>query len=148
MKAARYPILLVEDDPNDVALIQRAFDNARVANPLCVVGDGEQALGYLRGAGRFADRKAHPLPIMLLLDLKLPRTSGLEVLAWVRSQPDLKRLPVVVLTSSRQSTDINQAYDLGVNSYLVKPVDFASLVEMVRAVDLYWLLLNEKPSVD
>ncbi len=148
MKTEMYPILLVEDDPNDVALIQRAFDNARVANSLCVLDDDEQALGYLRGTGRHADRKAHPLPIMLLLDLKLPRTSGLEVLAWIRSQPDLKRLPVVVLTSSRQSADINRAYDLGVNFYLVKPVDFASLVEMVKAVDLYWLLLNEKPSVD
>jgi CheY-like chemotaxis protein len=148
MNAAMYPILLVEDDPNDVALIQRAFRNARVANPLQVLGDGEQALAYLRGADEFADRRTYPLPIMLLLDLKLPRTSGLEVLAWVRGQSDLRRLPVVVLTSSRQSSDINRAYDLGVNSYLVKPVEFASLVEMVKAVDLYWLILNQKPSVE
>ena len=147
MNAAMNPVLLIEDNPNDVALIQRAFRNARVANPVRVLGDGEQPWPICEAQMSSPTRSAHPLPIMLL-DLTLPRTSGLEVLAWVRSQTDLKRLPVVVLTSSRQPADINRAYDPGANSYLVMPGDSASLVEMVKAVDLYWLILNQQPSME
>ena len=141
-------ILLAEDDPNDVLLIQRAFQRNHVANPVQVVRDGEEALAYLSGQAPFADRERHPLPVLMLMDLKMPRKSGLEVLAWVRHQPGLKRLPIVVLTSSNQGPDINRAYELGANSYLVKPAGFDSLLELVKNLDMYWLILNEKPELD
>jgi CheY-like chemotaxis protein len=148
MSAQEGVILLAEDDPNDVLLIQRAFQRNHLANPLQVVRDGEEALAYLSGAGTFADRERHPLPVLMLMDLKMPRKSGLEVLEWVRKQPGLKRLPIVVLTSSNQSPDINRAYELGANSYLVKPAGFDSLLELVKNLDVYWLILNEKPELD
>ncbi len=140
------PILLVEDDPDDQLLIRRAFAEARLGNPLTLARDGDEALAYLSADGAFADRQANPLPVLVLLDLKLPRRSGLEVLRWLRAQPGaLGRTPVAVLTSSRQSADVEQAYDLGANSYLVKPVDFDGLLEMVRTAGLYWTVLNEAP---
>ena len=144
---AHCTILLVEDDPNDILLTQRAFRRANIVNPLQVVQDGETAVQYLSGQEIYADRDRYPIPILILLDLKLPRCSGLEVLAWLREQPKLKRLPVVVLTSSNQSSDLNHAYDLGVNSYLVKPVAFNALLEMVKNLNQYWLLLNENPQI-
>ncbi len=140
-------LLLVEDDANDVMLFRRAKDKSNLANPLQVVEDGEAAVAYLSGQGQYADRNRYPLPALMLLDLKLPRKSGLEVLAWLREQPGLLRLPVVVLTSSKESVDVGQAYDLGANSYLVKPVAFDKLLEMVTALGLYWLILNEKPDI-
>lgn len=140
-------VLLVEDDPNDVLLMQRAFRRAKVTNPVQVVGDGEDAVLYLSGQAPYKDRTRYPLPALILLDLKLPRKSGLEVLEWLRKQAGLKRLPVVVLTSSKESTDISRAYDLGVNSYLVKPVSFDTLLDMVETLNVYWLLLNEKPTL-
>lgn len=142
-----YVILLVEDDPNDVLLIQRAFRKANLENPLQVVNDGEAAIHYLAGEGAYADRNQYPLPVLILLDLKLPRRSGFEVLEWLRDQPTLRRIPVVVLTSSRESPDVNWAYDLGANSYLVKPVGFDDLVEMVQTLGLYWMILNESPQL-
>ena len=141
-------ILLVEDDSNDVALIRRAFARAGLDVRLHSVEDGEAAVQYLSGAGPYADRAAHPLPDVVLLDLKLPRRSGLEVLAWVRGVARLKRLPVVVLTSSRESTDVNGAYDLGANSYLVKPGSFEDLLGLVQAFDGYWGDCNEQPEID
>ena len=140
--------MLAEDDPNDVLLIQRAFQRTHLANPVQVVRDGEEALAYLSGQGAFADRERHPLPVLMLMDLKMPRKTGLEVLAWLRQQPGLKRLPVIVLTSSNQSPDINRAYELGANSYLVKPAGFDSLLELVKNLDMYWLILNEKPELN
>ncbi len=140
-------ILLVEDDPNDVLLIQRAFRKARLVNPLQVVRDGEEAIAYLGGEGAYADREQYPLPALVLLDLKLPRRSGFEVLQWIRQHAGLKRVPVVVLTSSRNGPDINQAYELGANSYLVKPVGFEGLVDLLKAVHLYWMVLSEKPEM-
>lgn len=140
-------ILLVEDDPNDVLAIQRAFRKANLSNPLQAVGDGEQAVAYLSGQGIYADRERYPLPVLVLLDLKMPRMSGLEVLAWLRQQQGLNRLPVVVITSSRENPDINRAYELGANSYLAKPVAFDTLTEMVKTLGLYWLILNELPEV-
>ena len=148
MGLERYLILLVEDDPNDIILIKRAFEKARITNPLQVVEDGEEAISYLAGKGPYGDREKYSLPMLILLDLKLPRKSGHEVLGWLRKQPMLKRLTVVVLTSSQQSSDINRAYDLGANSYLVKPVTFDALVEMVKTLNLYWLLLNENPIIE
>jgi CheY-like chemotaxis protein len=147
VNASAYPILLVEDSPDDALLIQRAFHKANLANPVQLVRDGEEAVAYLSGAPPYDDRARFSLPVLMLLDLKLPRRSGLEVLAWVRQEPALKRLPVVVLTSSRESVDVNRAYDLGVNSYLTKPVGFEALLEMVRNVNLYWLVLNENPEL-
>lgn len=140
-------LLLVEDDPNDVMLFRRAKDKSNLAHPLQVVEDGEAAVAYLSGQDRYADRNRYPLPALMLLDLKLPRKSGLEVLAWLRQQPGIHRLPVVVLTSSRENLDVGRAYDLGANSYLVKPVAFDNLLEMVKALGLYWLILNEKPDI-
>lgn len=142
-----HTILLVEDDPNDVLLIRRAFRKSDVANPIQVVGDGEEAIAYLSGRGPYADRERYPLPVLLLLDLKLPRKSGFEVLEWLRQQRGLKRLPVAVLTSSAETPDINRAYDLGANSYLVKPVRFEGLLRMVQTLNLYWLIINEKPDL-
>ena len=141
-------ILLAEDDANDVLLIQRAFQRNLVANPVQVVRDGDEAVAYLTGQAPFADRERHPLPVLMLMDLKMPRKSGLEVLAWVRQQPGLKRLPIIVLTSSNQSPDINRAYELGANSYLVKPAGFDSLLDLVKNLDMYWLILNEGPELD
>jgi CheY-like chemotaxis protein len=141
-------ILLVEDSPDDATLIRRAFQKTNLMNPIQLVEDGEEAIAYLSGAGPFADRGRFPLPALVMLDIKLPRRSGLEVLEWVRSAPGLKRLPVVMLTSSREQIDVNRAYDLGVNSYLTKPVAFEALVEMVTRVNLYWVLLNEPPDIN
>jgi CheY-like chemotaxis protein len=140
------PILIVEDNPDDQLLIRRAFAKAHLANPLHMVGDGDAAVAYLAGEGAYADRTRHPLPAVILLDIKLPKLSGLEVLAWVRSQPGLGRTPAVMLTSSREHEDINRAYDLGANSYLVKPVAFEGLMEMVRQLGIYWTIMNEPPT--
>jgi CheY-like chemotaxis protein len=148
MTAAKNSILLVEDDGNDVLLLEHAFRKANLSHPIFAVNDGEQAIDYLHGRNQYADRQKFPLPLLILLDLKLPRKGGLEVLTWLRAQDStLNRLPVVVFTSSRQSKDINRAYDLGANSYLVKPADFEKLSEIVRLLDSYWFLLNERPEV-
>jgi CheY-like chemotaxis protein len=142
----RQTILLVEDSPVDILLMQRAFRNQIFTNTsLQIVRDGDAAVFYLNGDGEYSDRDRYPLPAIILLDLKLPRRSGHEVLGWLKQQPQLKRLPVVVLTSSSQTVDVNQAYDLGVNSYLVKPVGFASLSEMMQSFGKYWLNHNELP---
>ena len=138
-------ILLAEDDSNDVILFQRAMERASLdADSLKVVQDGEQAISYLSGQGIYADRDLYPLPALLLLDLKMPRKSGLEVLSWLRKQPQLRCLIVVFLTSSNNVEDVRLAYETGANSYLVKPVEFTEMVEMIRTVSLYWLKLNEK----
>lgn len=148
MTVPQFNILLVEDEPNDVFLIERAFKKCDSPHCLRAVHDGEQAVAYLGGTREFADRQKFPIPSLVLLDLKLPRRSGLEVLAWLRSRHDsLKRLPVVVLTSSKQSSDVNRAYELGANSYLVKPVAFDGLLDLVKALNGYWIQFNEKPEL-
>lgn len=141
-------ILLVEDNHKDVFLIQRAIRKAEIKASVQVVSDGDAAVQYLAGEMLFRDRTVHPLPVLILLDLKLPRRSGAEVLMWLRQQPELKRLPVVVLTSSREYTDVNQLYDLGVNAYMVKPPTFDNLVEIIKTLNLHWLILNEKPQTN
>ena len=138
-------ILLVEDNPDDVLLLKRAFKKAGLPHSLQIASHGEEAVDYLAGDGRYADRDKHPFPALMLLDLQLPRRSGHEVLEWLRAQDDLRRLPVVVLTSSREPNDINRAYDLGANSYLVKPVSFDALLEMVQVLERYWIALAERP---
>ena len=145
MAANGHTILLVEDDHNDVLLVKRAFQKVKIANPIVVLNDGEQAISYLAGREPYVNRG---LPELVLLDLKLPRKSGHEVLEWLRAQQALKRLPVVVLTASSESSDVNRAYDLGANSYLVKPVTFDALVEMVKTLNLYWLILNRRAEID
>ncbi len=139
-------VLLVEDNPVDILLMQRAFRNQIFTNTsLQIVRDGDAAVFYLNGEGEYSDRDRYPLPAIILLDLKLPRRSGHEVLVWLKQQPELKRLPVVMLTSSSQTLDVKRAYDLGVNSYLVKPVGFASLLEMMQSFSEYWLNYTELP---
>src|SRR5882724_9054765 len=132
-------ILLAEDDPNDVFFMRRCFEKARLLNPLQVVNDGEQVVQYLLGKGAYADRIQYAFPLLLLLDLRMPRKSGFEVLEWLRQQPGLKRLLTVVLTSSHEGPDINRAYDLGANSYLVKPPGAEALMEMFDRLNSYWM---------
>lgn len=139
-------ILLAEDDPNDVLLIQRAFQKAGIGDSLKVVRDGEQAIEYLSGAGNYSDRKSFPLPFLVLLDLKMPGTDGFEVLQWVRADRELKRLLVIVLTSSNLQSDVDRAYDLGANSYLVKPVEFQEMVNMIQRFEVYWTEINRTPT--
>jgi CheY-like chemotaxis protein len=139
-------ILLAEDDANDVLLIQRAFRKAGLHETLRVVRDGAQAIEYLDGRGEYADRALFPLPFLVLLDLKMPGTDGFEVLSWARSQPELKRLLIVVLTSSNFQSDVDKAYDLGANSYLVKPVEFKDMVNLIQRFEAYWTELNRIPT--
>ena len=139
-------ILLVEDDSNDVLLVRRAFRKAQLNPRIEIVADGDAAIAYLTRQPPYSDREL-ALPSLVLLDLKLPRRSGLEVLEWIRQQPQLKRILVIVLTSSRENPDVAKAYDLGVNSYLVKPVAFEDLVKLMAQMHHYWLDLNEKPVV-
>lgn len=145
MNLTDFTILMVEDDPNDILLTQRAFMQASLVNPLRIVRDGEEAIHYLGGRESYADRSRYPLPSLILLDLKLPKKSGLEVLEFLRAQPSLKQTPVIILTSSQESADIERAYALGANSYLLKPVGFDGLLDMVKAIGMYWVLLNQSP---
>jgi len=141
-------VLIVEDDPYDTKLIMRAIKKARMLNPVQTVEDGEAAIAYLSGKPPYEDRTLYPLPVLVLLDLKMPKRDGFEVLQWLRSQPALGRVPVVVLTSSNQTLDINRAYELGANSYLVKPVGTDAMVDMLKTVELYWLITNKAPELD
>ena len=138
-------ILLVEDNDDDVELTLRALRRNRVANRVDVVRDGAEALEYLFGTGSYAGRDVRDTPNLVLLDLKLPKVGGLEVLERLRSDPRTRRLPVVVLTSSNVESDLARSYDLGANSYIRKPVDFTQFMEAVNQLGLYWLVLNEAP---
>jgi CheY-like chemotaxis protein len=138
-------LLHVEDDPNDVLLLQRAFRKANAQITIQAVTDGDKAVAYLSGADDYADREKYPLPTLALLDLKMPRKSGLEVLQWIRNDPKLRRLVVVVFTSSKHDEDVNKAYEIGANSYLVKPVGFDMLVDVAKMIQQYWINTNERP---
>jgi CheY-like chemotaxis protein len=135
-------ILQVEDEANDVFLLQRAFRSARISNPVKVATDGQMAIDYLSGAGAFGNRRDHPLPGLILLDLKLPRRSGREVLQWIRSQPALRRIVVIVFTSGKYIGDVGLAYDLGANSFIVKPTDFSQYLGIARLLKDWWLNHN------
>ena len=135
-------ILVTEDDAQHALLIRAALKAARLANPILVFEDGEQGLAYLRGEGAYADRERYPLPVLGLFDLHLPGMSGLEVLAGMRKQPGLGQVPAVVLTASEDPDDIEHAFSAGADSYLIKPVGFEALLEVVRNLGLHWVLTN------
>lgn len=139
-------VLLVEDNPNDVEMTLYAFEQHRLSNRIHVVRDGAEALDFIFGAGAYADRRLDPGPRVILLDLKLPKVDGVEVLRRLKDDPRTRTIPVVVLTSSRDERDLVETYKLGANSYIVKPLDFAKFTEAVRQVGLYWLLLNRTAS--
>lgn len=140
-------ILLVEDNQDDEELALLAFERSNLANEVVVARDGVEALDYLFATGAYSGRDVGMLPQVMLLDLKLPRVDGLEVLRRVREDPRTRRLPVVILTSSREEQDLIESYELGVNSYVRKPVDFAQFIDAARQLQLYWLVLNEAPPI-
>jgi len=139
-------ILYAEDEENDVFFLRRAFKLAGSPHTLSAVPDGEQAIQYLAGEGPFADRTIHPLPALILLDIKMPRKSGLEVLEWIRQQPHFKSLPVLMFTSSSRQEDIDTARLLGADDYLLKPTDPRQLIDLVKSLDERWLSQQEAPA--
>ena len=138
-------ILLVEDNPSDIALTKRAFEKERISNELIVAENGREALDYLFGLGKYEGRDVSHMPTLVLLDLNLPLIDGFDVLRQIRSNDFTRRLPVVILTSSKEEQDVAAGYDLGVNSYIRKPVDFTQFTESVKQLGLYWLIINEPP---
>lgn len=146
MKSPR-PILLAEDNHNDVELILAAFKDANFVNEIHVTNDGEQALDFLHRRGAYAGRTG-PLPAVILLDLKMPKVDGREVLRHVRTDPELRHIPVVILTSSREESDLLASYQLGANAFVVKPVDFQEFIGAVSRLGFFWAMLNEPPPLD
>jgi len=140
-----HTILHVDDRPEDVFLLKYAFKRAEITNPIQVAADGQEAIDYLAGAGKFGDRQQFPLPCLVLLDLKLPLKMGLEVLEWIRGQAQFRSLIVIVLTSSIHEGDIKRAYDLGANAFLVKPSDSKVTLDMCKALKHFWLQHNQPP---
>ena len=138
-------IILVEDNPSDIGLTRRALEKAHISNTLVLVEDGKEALDYLLATGAHAGRDIADSPALVLLDLKLPSVDGLEVLREIRADARTRRLPVVILTSSKEEQDVAAGYDLGANSYIREPVDFARFAEAIHNLGLYWLVLNEPP---
>ncbi|HEY2115363.1 MAG TPA: response regulator [Candidatus Angelobacter sp.] len=142
------PVLLIEDDVSDFRLVQRAFAKMKPSMSMIRLSHGDEAVSYLAGEAPYENRALHPLPSVILLDIKLPRRSGFEVLEWIRMQESrLKRLPIVMLTSSRHQVDVNRAYDLGVNSYLVKPSNNAELEQLASTFHAYWMEVNANPDL-
>lgn len=144
MGDSEYLILVFEDDPNDALLLQRALKKNDMNNPVHVVTNGEDGIAYLERRGPFADREKFPFPRVILLDLKMPRKGGLEVLEYLRQHPELKVIPTIVFTSSRETQDVERAYDLGANAFMVKPHDFEGLVAVMRKIREFWDA-SEKP---
>jgi CheY-like chemotaxis protein len=141
-------ILLVEDNMSDIGLTQRAFQKNGIGNKLVIAEDGQEALDYLFGAGAHAGRNMAEMPMLILLDLKLPRIEGLDVLRRLRADSRTRRIPVVILTSSSEEQDIAAGYDLGTNSYIRKPVDFHQFAEVIKQLGMYWLVTNQPPPYD
>jgi len=141
-------MLVAEDRDEDIEILKLAFSKAKVNVPLQFVRNGEEAIEYLKGEGCYSDRDKHPLPRLLLLDLKMPILGGFDVLEWLRSQPGLRRLLVVVFTSSELREDVNRAFELGANSYVVKPADFSLLQEIAKYLETYWLRVNRCPDYE
>ncbi|HEX4264905.1 MAG TPA: response regulator [Verrucomicrobiae bacterium] len=141
-----YPVILVaEDDDDYVLLIKQVFAQAHIPNPIHVVWNGEEAISYLKGEGKYSNREEYPLPDIFLLDLKMPRVNGMEVLKWVRAQPSLASLRILVLTSSDRIRDVNEAYQLGANSFLVKPLDFHDFTHLSRLIADFWFKASRTP---
>lgn len=138
-------ILIVEDNPSDAEMALRALKKNKLANNVLIVEDGEQALDFIFARGKYSNREKKIRPKIILLDLKLPKVDGLEVLKEIKSNDQTKIIPVIMMTSSTEETDVMKSYQLGVNSYIVKPVDFDKFVDAVRDLGLYWLLLNQQP---
>ena len=146
MENTAYTILLVEDDENDAMLVRMAFEKNNIPNPIQWVRDGQEAVAYLNGDGVYADRAQYPFPEVLLLDLKMPRMTGLELLAWIQEHPDFKIIPTIIMTSSKQELDIEKAYRLGANTYMTKPISFDELASMVKLTHDYWAMsVKPKP---
>ena len=138
MQESNYTILLVEDEENDAMLVKMAFKKNKISNTIQWARDGLEAVAYLNGDGIYADRAHYPFPEVLLIDLKMPRMTGLELLAWLRDHPDFKVIPTIIMTSSRLELDIKTAYELGANTYMIKPSSFDELANMVRLAHEYW----------
>jgi DNA-binding response OmpR family regulator len=138
MDDSSYTILLVEDDENDAMLVQMAFKKNNILNPVQWAKDGLEAISYLNGEGSFADRRLYPFPEVLILDLKMPRMTGLELLAWIREHPEFRVIPTIIMSSSRLEADVVQAYNLGANTYMVKPTSFEELAAKVKLAHEYW----------
>jgi CheY-like chemotaxis protein len=144
MDDSNYTILLVEDDENDATLMKMAFEKNKITNPVQWVRDGLEAVAYLNGDDAYADRAKYPFPEVLLLDLKMPRMTGMELLAWISEHPDFRIIPTIIMTSSRQELDIEKAYNLGANTYMTKPCSFDELAQMVKLTHEYWAV-SAKP---
>jgi CheY-like chemotaxis protein len=140
MTDSNYTILLVEDEENDAELLKMAFQSNQISNPIQWVKDGVEAIAYLNGEGDYADRTVYPFPEVMILDLKMPRMNGLELLAWIRNNPDFRVIPTIIMTSSRQDADIAKAYELGANTYMIKPSTFTELTKLIKAAHEYWTL--------
>ena len=138
MNDSAYTILLVEDEENDATLMKMAFKRNNIQNPVQWAHDGVEAIAYLNGEGEYADRARYPFPEVLILDLKMPRMGGFELLSWIREHPEFRVIPTIIMTSSRQDRDIEKAYNLGANTYMVKPSSFEDLARMVKLAHEYW----------
>jgi len=148
MSYVHHTVLVVDNNPDDAHFTELALQRVGVITPVQTVSDAEQAFNYLSGQGEFAAAERRPRPVLVLLDLKLPGNTGLELLSWLRRQPVLKRLPVIILTASRDLAQMNRAYELGCNSYLVKPSSFNALVVMMQGLVQYWFSYNETPELE
>jgi len=145
----RFTVLLVEDDLNDIFLVKRAFKMAQPKNVLQVVTDGQEAIHYLKGEGKYSYPPPYPLPKLIVMDIKTPRRTGFEVLEWVKGNgPPLRRIPIVIVSSSDNPTDINRAYELGANAYMVKPVNFKKVEHLFESITHYWGLECAKPELE
>jgi CheY-like chemotaxis protein len=149
MDKRAFTILLVEDDLNDIFLVKRAFKMAHIDNPLQVATDGEEAVNYLRGQGKYADRQVFPLPRLVVMDIKMPRRTGFDVLDWIkRADRPIRLIPVVIVSSSDNPADINRAYELGANAYMIKPMDLHAVEHLFESLTHYWGLECAKPELE
>ena len=142
------PILLAEDDENDIFLLQRAVRDAAIRHPLVIARDGQEAVDFLEGAGQFADRARFSLPCLILLDIKMPRKTGLDVLEWLAGREKLRMLPVIMFSSSPRAEDVAQAYRMGANAFIVKPSSLERRAELFRVIKSFWLEFNQTPALD